>query len=92
MRGQADGHPAVVAEDQEPGAKGPNLDQCHAVQDGPHRVLADAEVEVAALVACRPGNRRRHRRSGGSSSRGQVGRAAHQPGDIPGDRIQDQAR
>ena len=64
------GHPAIVAEDQEPGAVGPDLDWRHAVQDGPHRVLADAEVEVAAARNRRPGSRRRRRKSAGSSSTG----------------------
>ena len=48
---QADRHPAIVAEDQEAGAEGPDLDECHAIDDRPHRVLANAEMEVAAAVA-----------------------------------------
>ena len=50
-RSQPDRHPAIVAEDQESGAEGADLDQRHPVQDGAHRVLADAEVDVAARVA-----------------------------------------
>ena len=55
-------------------------------------MLADAEVEVAARVIAGlevAGAVESQARLGG---RGQVGRAAHQPGDVPGDRVQDQAR
>ena len=90
-RGQADGHPAVVAEDQEPGAEGPDLDQRHAVQDGPHRVLADAEMEVAASIFAGLEVAGAVEGQAGLGRRCQVGRTAHKPGDIPRHRVEDQA-
>ena len=91
-RGQADRHPAIVAEDQEPGAEGPDLDQRHAVQDGPHRVLADAEVEIAAPVIAGLEVAGAVESQAGLGRRGQVGRASDQPGNILCDRVEDQAR
>ena len=93
QRGQADRGTAIVAEDQEPGAVGPDLDPCHTVEDRPHGRLTDAEVEVAAGIAVR-----RLEVAGTVESQSgfrrwsQVGRAGHQPSDIPGDCVQDQSR
>ncbi len=47
-RGQADRAPRVVGEDEEAGGEGAQTRQRHAADGGAHRVLADAEVEVAA--------------------------------------------
>ena len=68
-RGQADRRAAVVAEDQEARAVGPDLRQRQAVEDRAHGVLADAEMEVAAARTSPPRSRRRRRRSGASWSR-----------------------
>ncbi len=89
---QADRHPAVVAEDQEAGAERPHLDQGHAVHDGPHGVLADAEVEVAAGVAVGLEIARPLERHVGLGRGGQIGGPADQPGDVLGDRVQHLAR
>ena len=91
-RRQADRHPAVVAEDQEAGAERPHLDQRHAVHDGPHGVLADAEVEVAAAVAAGLEIAGPFEGHVGLGRRGQVGGAADQPGDVLGDRVEHLAR
>ena len=42
---------AVVAEHQEAGAIGPESGQSHAIHEGAHRVLANAEMKVAAGIA-----------------------------------------
>ena len=85
---EADRRAAVVAEDQKARAVRPHLRERHAVEDRAHRVLADAEVEVAAAVVLgleiagaveREPRLRRGR---------EVGRAADQPRNVLGDRVQ----
>ena len=77
---------------KKPAPNGSHLDQGHPVHDGPHGVLADAEVEVAAAVAvgleiARP--LEGHVRLGRG---GEIGGASDQPGDVLGDRVQNLAR
>ena len=70
----------VVTEREERGPVTPQVMERHAVDDRPHRVLADTEVEVPALVrvrldAARVGDQRERRRR-------QIRRAADQLGHV----------
>mmetsp|Transcript_133549 Transcript_133549/g.316573 ORF Transcript_133549/g.316573 Transcript_133549/m.316573 type:complete len:343 (-) Transcript_133549:772-1800(-) len=90
-RCHADGRPHVVAEDQEGGAKGPQLAQRQPVHDGPHGVLPDAKMQVPApevAPAAGGGQKVRlfgqRREAGGGEVRG----AADQPGQALGHGVQ----
>ena len=90
-RCHADGRPHVVAEDQEGGAKGPQLAQRQPVHDGPHGVLPDAKMQVPAPeVAPAAGGGQevrlfgQRREAGGGEVRG----AADQPGQALGHGVQ----
>ena len=85
---EADRHLHVVAEDQEGRAVGADFRQHHAVDDRAHRVLANAKVEVARVVMARfkiaravEGEPRLRRGI-------QIGRAAHEPGIVLGDGVE----
>ena len=45
--------PKIIAENKKTGAIGPDLYQAHPVEDRGHRMLPDAEVEVATGVILR---------------------------------------
>lgn len=49
-RGEPDRGLHVIAKDQEPGAIRANLGKCHAVENGAHRMFADAEVEIPPAI------------------------------------------
>ncbi len=77
QRGEPDRRPAVVGEDEEGAAVGDHaLVQRHAVHRGRHRVLADAEMDVAAGRLARAQDR--GRLGLGVVGAGEVGRAADQ--------------
>src|SRR6202795_3571808 len=87
-RREPDRRTHIVAEDQEARAKGPNLGQCHAVENRAHRVLTNAKVQIAPAVVrgskvagsleCKPsfGGRR------------QIGGSTHHPRHLTRNRIQ----
>ena len=85
----------VVAEDQERAAEGAGRAVQHdAVDDRAHRVLADAEVQHAAVAVARPfvgrplGRDERLRRlDGGEVRLREVGRAAPQLGELRGEGV-----
>ena len=92
QRGQPDGRPRIVAEDEEGRAEGPQLGQRQAVDDRRHGVLADAEMEIAAagtagLEVARAGELQRR-----LVRRAEVGRAAQEPGNVLGEHVQHLAR
>ena len=91
-RGQTDRYPAIVAEDQEAGTVGPHLDRGHAVENGPHRVLANPEMEVPPAVAAGLEVAGSLEGQPGLGRGGQVRGTADQPGDVLGQGIEDLAR
>ena len=92
MRRQPDRVAHVVGEDQEARAERPQLGERHAVQGGAHRVLADAEVQVAAAVIVRLEVAGVVEGQPGLGGGRQVGRAADQPGEVLRDGVLDLAR
>ena len=86
-RRQSNRRPHVVGEDQEARAERPDLRQGHPVEDGSHRVLADAEVHIPAAVAVGGEVAGALEGEPGLGRGGQVGRAAHEPGDVLRDRV-----
>ena len=90
--GEPDRGPNVVAEDEEGRAKRPQLRQRQPVHDRPHRVLANAEVQIPAargggLEIAGAGERER-----GLVRRTEVRRAAEEPWDVLREDVQDFAR
>src|SRR5439155_5422008 len=83
---------AVVAEDQEARAVRSHLRERQPVQHRAHRVLADAEVQVAPPVAAGLEVARAVERQAGLRGGGEVGRAADEPRDGLGHRIEDLGR
>ena len=82
---------AVVGEHQEAGPVGPETRQRHAVGEGTHGVLADAEMEVAPAVVSAVTRRLEFARAlEGQECLGrgpQIGRPAQQPGHSVRDRV-----
>ena len=91
-RGEANGSAAIVAEDEESGPIGPDLGERHPVHHRAHRVLADAEVEVATAVLVRREVARPFEGEAGLGGRRQVGRSAHQPGNALSQGVEDLLR
>ena len=99
QRGQADRGPHVVAEDQERAAeRAGGAVQHDAVDDRAHRVLADAEVQHAAVRVARPLVRGPLGRDEGlrvldrgEVRLGEVGGAAPQLGELGGERVDHRA-
>mmetsp|Transcript_45337 Transcript_45337/g.61501 ORF Transcript_45337/g.61501 Transcript_45337/m.61501 type:complete len:539 (+) Transcript_45337:182-1798(+) len=90
---EADGRLHVVAEDHEGGAEGAQARDGHAIANGAHGVLADAEVEVPAAVVA-PARHGRHEvvraweLQRGEAGGAQVGGAAQHPRHALGDVVQ----
>ena len=87
---EADRRPHVVGKNEEGAAERdqPTVQRC-AVEDGAHRMLADAEVEIAAravggIVVSNPGER-------GVVGRRQIGRPADQLRNAGGEGVEDRA-
>src|SRR5262249_8660880 len=82
----------VVGEDQEPGAKAADFGQRDPIQDRAHRMLADAEMQVAAARAIRFEIAGAFEREVRFRRWVKIGGAADQPGIARGDGIEDLAR
>src|SRR5262249_50685710 len=80
--------PSVVAENQEGGAVGPDLDQGQAVEHGAHYVLANTEVQIASAGTVREEVAGALKRQPGLGGGRQVRRAAHQPWDVLGKNVE----
>ena len=86
---KADGRSPVIAEDQKPGAIGTNFRERHPAQNRTHRVFPNAEMQIASPFGSGlkiSGPLERQERFGG---RRQICRTANQPGDFPGNGIED---
>src|SRR5262249_31942522 len=85
---QSNGWSRIVAEDEERRAKGPQFRQRQAIDDGRHRVFADAEMEISPTRRAGleiPGPLKRQ---SGFVGRAEIGRSAQQPGDVLGEYVQ----
>ena len=53
QRAEPDSRPGVIAEDQEPGAKGTHLRQGQSVENGAHGMFTDTKVKVSPAAILR---------------------------------------
>src|SRR5262245_22185279 len=88
-RAQTNGRPGVVAEDQEPGAEGTHLGERHSVYRCSHRMLPHPEMHVTARWALPLQVSGAVEGQPSLGGRSQIAGATDEPGDIPGEGVQD---
>src|SRR5215470_6041390 len=77
-----------VAEDEESGAERAQLGQRHAVDDGGHRMLADAEVKILPAVAAGLEAARPRELQSRLVRRAKISGTAEEPRDVVGEHVQ----
>ena len=87
-RREPDRRTHIVAEYQEARAKGPNLGQCHAVENRAHRVLTNAKVQIAPAVVRGSKVAGSLERKPSFGGRRQIGGSTHHPRHMTRNRIQ----